>query len=103
MPMNKKTPKVEWDFIASELKGLYIEADKLGKKSPSMTVSDLELGNANHIIETVKAFLAGDAIVDRIQRFEPAGDNPEYREIVLVLRQLIQAMNRYAPGVPIMV
>jgi hypothetical protein len=85
----------EWKLIASELEGLYLEADKLSRKSPATKVSELELHSINNIIKSVKELLRGDPFIDRLIEFVPAGDNPEYREIVLVLRQMIQGMNRH--------
>lgn len=88
----------EWKLIASELKGLYIEADKLAKKSPSSKISELELDSTNYVIKITKILLDGDPFIDRLREFVSAGDYPEYREILLVLRELIQGMNRHAPG-----
>lgn len=88
----------EWELIASEVEGLYIEADKLAKKSPATKITQLELDTTNYIIEKVKKLLNGDTFIDRLKKFVPAGDNPEYREVVLVLRQVIQGMNRYIPS-----
>lgn len=87
----------EWELIASELEGLYREADKLSRKTPASTISDLELHSVNNITKSVKQLLSGDPFIDRLNEFEPAGNNPEYREIVLVLRQMIQGMNRHRP------
>jgi hypothetical protein len=91
MPMKEKK---EWDLIASELEGLYREADKLSRKSPATKISNLELHSVNNIINQVKNFIEGDPFIDRLNEFVPAGDNPEYMEILLVLRQLVQGMNR---------
>ncbi|MCH7950957.1 MAG: hypothetical protein IH875_10865 [Candidatus Dadabacteria bacterium] len=88
----------EWRLIASELRGLYLEADKLSKKSPATKISKLELESTNYVINRVKTLISEDPFIDRLQEFVPAGDNPEYREILLVLRQLIQGMNRYIPN-----
>ena len=87
----------EWKLIASESEGLYREADKLSSKIPASKISDLELRSINNIIKSVKGLLKGDPFIDRLNEFEPAGDSPEYREIVLVLRQMIQGMNRHVP------
>lgn len=102
--MRKKTSdqKIEafdgqWSLLASELEGLYIEIDKLSKKSPAAKISDLELASVNGLVELVKDLLQGDPFVDKLKQFVPAGENPEYREALLVLRQMIQGMNRKAP------
>ncbi len=88
----------QWHLFASELKGLYEEANKLSKKGPATRISDLELSSVNNIIGIVSKFLKGDPFIDRLAEFVPAGENPEYREVVLILRQLIQGMNRVAPS-----
>jgi len=92
-----KKAEAQWRLFASELKGLYEEANKLSKKGPATRISDLELSSVNNIIGLVRKFLKGDPFIDRLAEFVPAGENPEYREVVLILRQLIQGMNRVTP------
>ena len=92
-----KEQRQTWVMLANELQGIYIETDKLARKSPATAVSDLELQSVNRLIKLVKKSLKGDLFVDSLTEFVPAGDNAQYREVVLVLRQMIQAMNRHAP------
>lgn len=94
---NTEDFKIEWQLIASEAEGIYIEADKLAKKFPATKITQLELDTINYIVDGIKNLLEGDRFIDRLNKFEPAGDNPEYREVVLVLRQIIQGLNRYKP------
>jgi hypothetical protein len=89
--------KNQWMLLASELEGIYIEIDKLSKKSPAARVSDLELAGINDLVNLVKQLLQSDPFIDKLKPFVPAGENPEYREGLIVLRQMIQGMNRYAP------
>ena len=68
---------------------LYNEISKLNIKAPKEQVSDYTLRKVNEHITRIKSFLPDDPYLSEIHPFEPAGDNPEYREIVLVLRQMI--------------
>jgi hypothetical protein len=87
----------QWLLLASELEGIYIEIDKLSKKSPAARISDLELAGINDLVGLVKNLLQSDPFIGKLRPFVPAGENPEYREGLIVLRQMIQGMNRYAP------
>ena len=87
----------QWLLLASELEGIYIEIDKLSKKSPAARISDLELASINDLVDLVKNLLQADPFINKLRPFVPAGENPEYRESLIVLRQMIQGMNRYAP------
>ncbi len=83
--------------LSSALKALYDEMDKLNRKSPAMNISELSLGRVNKTIRSVKELLAEaqDDFVDEIAEFVPAGDMPEYRDVVLVLSQLKAGLERY--------
>ncbi len=74
--------------------GLYEEGDKLSKKAPAETASDLMLEQVNDIIRETKELLQEDVYVQRLKEFVPAGNNPQLRDVVVVLRQLRQGMER---------
>jgi len=74
--------------------GLYEEVDKLTKKAPAESVTDLMLDQVNDIIRETKELLSDDPYVQRLNVFVPAGDNPQLRDVVVVLRQLRQGMQR---------
>jgi hypothetical protein len=87
--------KKQRGLLKSETEGLYEELDKLSKKAPAEEVTDLALASINYIVEETKKLLEEDVIVQRIQPFIPAGDNPQLRDAVLVLRQVMQGLRRY--------
>lgn len=91
----KDKQKARLELLTSAVTGQYEEMDKLSKKAPAEKVTDLALGEVNYIIAEIKEFLSDDVIVQRFNPFVPAGDNPELRDVVLVLRQLIQGLKRF--------
>ena len=74
--------------------GLYEEVDKLSKKAPAEPVTDLVLAQLNDIIRETKQ-LTDDPYIQRITEFVPAGDNPEQRDAVVVLRQIRLGLERH--------
>lgn len=87
--------KNSYQLVDSELQGVYEEIDKLCKKAPNEPVTTLQLGIINRLIEKIKLLFTDDKILKEIQIFVPAGDNPEYRDALTVLRQLRQALDRF--------
>lgn len=87
--------KNAFDTLDSELTGLYDEMDKLAKKAPNEPVTDLQLKIVNNFIKKAKYLLHGDTIIDEVDVFVSAGDNPEYRDFVTVLRQIRQGLDRF--------
>lgn len=75
--------------------GLYDEIDKLTKKAPAEPVTDLALEALNDIIGEAKAIASADSYVDRIKIFVAAGNNPQHRDAIIVLRQLRDGLERY--------
>ena len=88
--------KKQLALLDSVSKGLYDEVDKLSKKVPAETVTELVLNHMNDIIKEVKELISDDIYVQRLSVFVPAGDNPQHRDAVVVLRQIRQALGRYA-------
>lgn len=83
------------DLVESELTGLYDEIDKLAKKVPNEPVTDLQLRILNSLIRKAKYLLSGDTIINEVEIFVAAGNNPEYRDALTVLRQIRQGLERY--------
>ncbi len=83
--------------LASVVDALSTEADKFSLKYPTMPVSKLTLERTNKAILAVKGLLKdeGDDFVDDIAEFIPAGDDPEYRDVALTLRELKAALGRF--------
>lgn len=82
-------------LLLSERTGLYDEIDKLTKKAPNEPLTTLQLKILNSFVRKAKHLLSGDTIIDEVEVFEAAGDNPEYRDAVTVLRQIRQGLERF--------
>jgi hypothetical protein len=82
-------------ILVSEVTGLYDEMDKLAKKAPNEPVTKLQLKILNSFIRKAKQLLSGDIIIDEVEVFVAAGDLPEYRDAVTVLRQIRQGLERF--------
>lgn len=82
--------------LNSVVTGLYMEVDKLAKKAPVDEVSDLALKRINVAITEAKKLLKGDPFVASIDVFVAAGENPEYRDVLLILREVKQGITREA-------
>lgn len=84
----------QWDLLDSVLEGFYDEMDKLAKKAPADEITELGLKRVNELIKQSKELLAGDPFIDSIDPFVAAGENPEHRDILLILREIRQGMKR---------
>lgn len=84
------------DGLVDHLKGFYDEADKLAKGKAMIAVTSLVLDETNQIIRDAKALVEDDPYLDRVKEFVPAGDNPLYPDVVVVLRTVRQALDRAA-------
>ncbi len=87
--------KQAYNMLLSEVTGLYDEMDKLAKKVPNEPVTNLQLRVLNSFVTKAKFLLSGDTIIDEVEVFVAAGDNPEYRDAVTVLRQIRQGLERF--------
>jgi hypothetical protein len=87
------------DLLQSALLGLYDELDKLAKKAGADQVTDLALEQVNEFVRDAKALMPEDAYVQRQKEFVAAGDNPEHRDVVFVMRQLRQGLERFDANV----
>lgn len=83
------------DLLESVAEGLYEETDKLCKKAPAEQVTELLLEQVNQVVVETKELIKGDAYVQRMNQFVPAGDRPEHRDVVVILRMILQALKRF--------
>lgn len=83
------------DALASHLKGFYEEIDKLAKGKHLFEVTPLAVGQANDIIRDAKDIIKADVYLDRIKEFVPAGNNPLYPDVLLVLRAVQECVQRF--------
>ena len=83
--------------LESVLDGIYDEADKLSRKWPNMPVTQLTLDKTNKALQAVRQLLKdeNDDFVEGMNEIVPAGDMPECRDIVLVLRGAKEALKRF--------
>ena len=83
--------------LSSVADGLYEEFDKVAKKWPSMPITERQLIKVNKLLGSVRGLLKdeGDEFADALDDFVPAGDMPETRDVVLVLREARDAMRRF--------
>lgn len=89
--------KARHEQLVSVTGALYDEMDKLNKKAPAMTISQLSLERVNKLIKSAKDLMQQekDDFIEEIVEFVPAGDMPEYRDVVLVLGQLKAGLDRF--------
>jgi hypothetical protein len=87
--------KSQLTLLESVSLGLYDEIDKLSKKAPAEPVTDLVLTQMNEVIRETKELVEDDPYVQRLQEFVSAGDNPQHRDAVVVLRQVRQGLERF--------
>lgn len=83
------------DLLESVSKGLYDEIDKLSKKAPSERVTDILLEDINEVIKDTKDLVEGDRYIQRIKQFVAAGDNPEHRDAIVVMKNIRQGLDRF--------
>jgi len=79
--------------------GLYTEIDKLSKKAPAEAVTDLALEQINDVIRETKQLIDSDPYIQRLNEFVAAGDNPQHRDAVIVLRQIRQGLERFSKDI----
>jgi hypothetical protein len=80
--------------LVSHLTGFYQEIDKLTKGKTLLPVTPLMVEQANDIIRDAKEVLTGDTYLDRIKEFVPAGDNPLYPDVLVVMRGVRDSLSR---------
>lgn len=91
-----KETKDQLDHINAFHISLYNEIDKLNKKAPKEQLSSYTLSKVNDHISHVKSLLPDDPYLSKIHQFEPAGDNPEYRDVAVALAELGAAITRFS-------
>lgn len=74
--------------------GFYQEIDKQAKGKALLEVTNLVVEETNQIIRDAKALIAGDPYLDRTKEFVTAGENPVYPDVVVTLRNVLQALSR---------
>ena len=87
--------KLAHEMIKSELIGLYDEMDKLVRILPKEPITPLQLKVTNDLLRKAKSLLAEDTGIDQIEIFAAEASMPEYRDVIVVLRQIRQGLERF--------
>lgn len=85
--------------LTSHIAGFYAEIDKLSKGKALFASTDLAVQQINEIVRDAKAIIDGDAYLDRVKEFVPAGENPLYPDILLATRTVQQCLARTVKGI----
>jgi hypothetical protein len=89
-----KTHERERKALEHHASGFYTEIDKLTKSKALLEVTPLMLDEVNEIIRNTKRLVEGDPHLDRIKEFVPAGNNPIYADVLVILRGVRQSLER---------
>ena len=75
-----------------------MEVDKLAKGNRHVEATDLTVQQANDAIRDAKEIVTNDAYLDRVKEFVPAGENPVYPDVLIVLATVQGALRRAQPA-----
>jgi len=87
--------KKECEALSNHSKGFYDEIDKLTKGKALIGVTDITVALVNDIIKDAKKSIKNDPHLDRIKEFVPAGDNPVYPDVLIVVRTVRESLDRH--------
>lgn len=90
---NKENAR-RYQLLKSVVEGLYLEIDKLAKKAPAEQITELALEQINDVITDTKSLMQDDPYIQKLNRFVPAGDMPQLRDVLIVLGQVRQGLIR---------
>ena len=85
----------KFEVLDSTSEGMYEEIEMLTKKKPVDLATELMVEQINDIIKDIKELITDDAYIEKLEIFVAAGDQPEFRDVLFVLRQLRQGMERF--------
>jgi hypothetical protein len=85
-----------YDELLDHSGGLYEEVNKLAKGKTAFSATPLVRQSANDIIADAKKLIRPkeDIHMDRIKEFVPAGDEPSYPDVLVVLRSVRDCLKR---------
>lgn len=83
--------------LANVVEGLYEEHDKLAKKWPTMLVTQRTVERVNKLLAASRTLLRDeeDDFVEGLNDIVAAGDPPETRDVVVLLREVKDALRRF--------
>ena len=80
----------KFEDLNNVLEGMYDEIDKLTKKKTIELATDLIVEQVNSTLGEIQELLTDDSHIAKLKKFVPAGDLPEVRDVLFVLRQACQ-------------
>lgn len=80
--------------LATHLKDLYTEINKLAMKKPADLITPLIARKINHVIVRVKEQVGDDEFLDAIETMPVEGQLNRYDEVLIVTAELRSAINR---------
>ena len=87
--------KLAHEMIKSELIGFYDEMDKLVRILPREPITPLQLKITDDLLRKAKSLLSEDPVIDQVEIFAGEASLPEYRDVIIVLRQIRQGLERF--------
>jgi hypothetical protein len=83
--------------LASVADGLYDEMDKIARKWPTMAVTERTITRVNKLLAAVRELLKNedDDFADGLDDIVAAGDPPETRDVLVLLREVKDALQRF--------
>lgn len=85
----------KFEALDSVSVGIYDEIDKLTKKKPIEAATEIMVEEVNDIIRETQRLITEDPYIKRLKVFVPAGERPEVRDVLFVLRLVRQGMERF--------
>jgi hypothetical protein len=82
--------------LTEHLRGFYEEVDKLTKGKALIEATPLIVDQANEIINDAKGIVKDDVHLNRVKPFFPAGNNPVYPDVLVVMRVVLEGLKRAA-------
>jgi len=89
----RKTAK-RCETLSNHSEGFYDETNKLAKGKTLIEATPLFVEQTNDIIRDAKDIVKSDIYLDRIKEFVPAGNNPVYPDILVIVRAVRQSLHR---------
>jgi len=83
--------------LTSAAAGIYDEIEKLNRKWPTVPVTPRMVARTNKLLGEIRDLLKDDedGFIDGLEDIVPAGDQPETRDVVLILREAKDALDRF--------
>ncbi len=92
-----RTSREKHRQLVSAADGIYDEIDKLSRKWPTVPVTERMVARTNKVLTETRALFADepDMFIDGLDDIVSAGNPPETRDVVLILREARDALTRY--------